>query len=66
MKEILFLVGIKDKETGEKLDLKIWAENVDRATAKTLGVMGGTNAQYTWTGTSPMYKNNEVITRFTK
>lgn len=52
-----------DKETGERIDLKIWAENVDRATAKAIGVMGGPNAQYIWTGTGPMYKNNEVITR---
>lgn len=63
MKEILYKVGMKDKKTGEKLDLKVWAENCDNATAK-LNNLFCYGACYRWTGTEPMRDDvGEVIQR---
>lgn len=63
MTEQLFSVGIKDKRTGEKTNLRIWAKNVDEATSKICGVLLGFDTEYAWTGSGPVYGNNEVITR---
>lgn len=63
MTEQLFSVGIKDKRTGEKTNLRIWAKNVDEATSKICGVLLGFDTEYIWTGSGPVHENNEVITR---
>lgn len=63
MKEHLYSVGLKDMRTGEKLKLRIWAENTDAATHKITSALFGINGEYQWTGSGPLYENNELISR---
>lgn len=63
MKQYLYRVGMKHKKTGEKIDLFVWAENVDEATHKVTNAIGGYRGEYSWTGSGPEYKNNELVTR---
>ena len=65
-KEYLYTVGMKSKQTGERINLKVWAETVEEATYKIVEVMGGVYGEYTWTGSGPLYENNEVIEREVK
>lgn len=66
MKEFLYQVGIKDKKTGEKMHLRVWAKNTDEATHKLTGALFGYYAEYEWTGTGPLYENNKLIEREVK
>jgi len=61
--ERLYSVGIKHKETGEKINLEVWAETNEQATAKLLNSVIGIDKQYAWTGTGPVYKDNKTIER---
>ncbi len=63
MKEHLYEVGLKDKRTGEKLNLRIWAENTDVATHKITNALFGINGEYQWTGSGPLYEKNQLISR---
>lgn len=54
MKKQLFKVGIKHKETGEKLSLQVWAANVNEAAWELRGVIGP-YAEYAWTGSGPVH-----------
>ena len=63
MKEYLYQVCMKDRCTGEKIKLKIWAENVDEATHKVTSVLFGAYGEYSWTGSNPLYENNKCIER---
>ena len=63
MTEQLFRVSMKHNQTGEKLSLYVWAENVDKATGQLCGVLLGHDREYSWLGSGPVYENNEVITR---
>lgn len=63
MKQYLYNVGMKHKKTGQKIDLMVWAENVDEATHKVTGAIGGYRGEYSWTGSGPEYENNELVTR---
>ena len=63
MKQQLFLVGIKDKKTGEEIHLKVWAEDVTKATYSLCDVLIGPDAEYIWTGSGPIYENNKIVTR---
>ena len=63
MKQYLYNVGMKHKKTGQKIDLMVWAENVDEATHKVTGAIGGYRGEYSWTGSVPEYENNELVTR---
>lgn len=62
MTEQLFSVGIQHKETGERISLEVWAKNVHEATHELHGVISW-NTQYRWTGSGPVYRNNEIVTR---
>lgn len=66
MFEYKFSVGIRHKITGEKLHLDVWAQNVDEATHKLCGVLIGYRCEYEWTGSGPLYENNQVIRREVK
>lgn len=66
MKEYLYQVGMKDKRTGEKIDLRIWAQNVDEATHKVTHALFGAYGEYRWTGSGPLYENNKIIEREVK
>lgn len=57
MKKQLFSVGIKHKETGEKLSLQVWAVNVNEATWELRGVIGPC-AEYVWVGTGPVHDDH--------
>ena len=61
--EHLYTVGIKEKNTGETLKLQVWARNTDEATHKLTGSLIGYPCQYHWTGTSPVYEDNKIVTR---
>ena len=63
MKEYLFRVGMKDRITGEKVKLHVWAENVDEATHKVTGALFGVNGSYIWIGSGPEYENNKLVER---
>ena len=63
MMQYLYNVTMKHKSTGEKIKLKVWAENVDEATHKVTGVIGGYRGEYSWTGSGPEYENNKIIFR---
>lgn len=63
MKEYLFNVSIKHKNTGERIRLSVWAKNVDDATHNLCGSLIGYKCEYEWCGSSPVYENNEIIVR---
>lgn len=63
MKEHLYSVGIQHKETGEKIDLLVWAKNTEEATHKLTGTLIGYTCQYRWCGSGPVYENNRLVTR---
>ncbi len=63
MKEQLFSVGIKHKETGERMQLQVWAANVSEATWGLRGVISP-YTEYVWTGSCTVYDDHgKVITR---
>lgn len=62
IKEILYSVGIRHKQTEEKVNLEVWAEDADKATSKVINLINY-DGQYSWTGTGPLHRNNEVISR---
>lgn len=66
MKEYLYQVGLKDRRTGEKIKLRIWAKNVDEATNKVTNALFGVYGEYSWTGSGPLYENNKLIEREAK
>lgn len=61
--EHLYSVGMVDREIGEKVKLKVWAKNTDAATHKITNALFGAYGPYRWTGTGPIYRNNELVTR---
>ena len=61
--EMLYSVGVKNKRTGETLNLEVWGESNMQATGKLLGSLIGIDKPYAWTGTNPIYVNNEVVQR---
>lgn len=63
--EYLYSVGMEDRETGERLNLKVWAEYTDAATHKLTTALFGAYGPYRWTGTGPIYRNNKLVTRIT-
>lgn len=63
MTEYKYSVGVKHKSTGEKLKLEVWAGNVDAATHKLTGTLIGPECEYIWTGSGPIYENNQLICR---
>lgn len=63
MKEHLYQVGLEDKRTGERINLRIWAESTDAATHKITNAAFGAYGEYRWTGSGPLYENNQLITR---
>lgn len=66
MKEHLYSVGLEHKQTGERIDLQVWARNTDEATHKLTGVLIGYSCPYRWTGSGPVYENNKIVTREAK
>ena len=63
MKEYLYSVSTKNKRTGEKIELLVWAENGDIATGKLAGVLFGYYCEHEWTGTGPVHEDNEIVSR---
>lgn len=61
--EHLYSVGMVDRETNEKVNLKVWATNTDNATHKITNALFGAYGPYRWTGSGPIYRNNELVTR---
>lgn len=62
-RELLYSVGIRDRETDEKISLKVWATNCDEATNKCIDIINY-NACYRWTGTGPIYdEKGNLVTR---
>lgn len=65
-KEHLYSVGIQNKNTRERQKLLVWAKNTDEATHKLTGSLIGYDCPYNWTGTSPVYEENQLVTREAK
>ena len=64
--ETLYSVGIKNKRTGERLNVEVWGERNEQATAKLLNSLIGIDKPYAWTGTSPVYIDNKLVQREVK
>lgn len=62
MIEYKWSVGLRHKATGEKLNLIVWAPSNSAATHKLRGVYGP-YGEYAWTGTGPVYENNQTVKR---
>lgn len=63
MKQNLYEVTMMHKETRERITLKVWAEHTDEATCKIVDAIGGYRGEYSWMGSSPIYKNNQLVSR---
>ncbi len=63
MYEYKYSIGVRHKSTGEKLKLEVGAEDVDAATHKLTGTLIGPECEYIWTGSGPIYENNQLIRR---
>ena len=63
MKEYKWSVGLRHKTTGTRLDVHVWAPTNDEATHKLCGVLIGPECAYEWTGTGPIYENNQRVER---
>ena len=63
MYEYKYSIGVRHKSTGEKLKLEVWAEDVDAATHKLTGTRSGPEWESIWTGSGPIYENNQLIRR---
>ena len=61
--EMLYEVGIKNKRTGERLNVEVWGESSMLATNKLLGSLIGIDKPYAWTGTNPVYIDNNIVQR---
>ena len=62
MTEYKWSVGLRHKATGEKLNLIVWAPTNADANRKLRGVYGP-YCEYAWTGTGPVYENNQHVKR---
>ncbi len=63
MKEYKWSVGLRHKATGDRMSVYVWAPTNDEATHKLCGVLIGWECEYDWTGTGPVYENNEPVER---
>lgn len=63
MKEYKWSVGLRRKATGARLSVHVWAPTNDEATHKLCGVLIGPECDYEWTGTGPVYENNQTVER---
>ena len=54
---------MRQKSSGERLKREVWAEDVDAATRKLIGTLIGPECEYIWTGSGPIYENNQLIRR---
>ena len=63
MYEYKWSVGIRHKATHEKLNLTVWAPTNNEASHKLCGVLIGPECDYEWTGTGPIYENNQTVRR---
>lgn len=63
MIERLYSVGVQNKRTGERFSLDVWADTNEHATAKLLDSLIGIDKPYAWTGTGPVYVENQTVER---
>lgn len=63
MKEYKWSVGLRHKATREKLNVTVWAPKNEDATHKLCGILIGPECEYEWTGTGPIYENNQRVER---
>ena len=61
--ERLYNVGLKHKTSGQKINLQVWAKDPMEATGKLTNSLIGWDKEYIWTGTGPVYKDNELVER---
>ena len=63
MKKVnLYSVGMQHIKTGEKINLEVWATNVDEATHK-CNFLFNYDGEYRWTGSGPVYENNQLVSK---
>lgn len=63
MTEYKWSVGLRHKATRERLNVTVWAAKNEGATHKLCGVLIGPECDYEWTGTGPVYENNQRVKR---
>lgn len=64
MKEYLYSIGIVDRRTGERSDLRVWGKNLEEATHKLTSALFDFYGEYRWTGTGPAHdENGNLISR---
>ena len=63
MTERLYHVGVKNKRTGERFSLDVWADTNEHATSKLLNSLIGFDKPYEWTGTGPVHIDNHSVER---
>jgi hypothetical protein len=63
MTERLYSVGVRNKRTGERFSLDVWADTNEHATSKLLNSLIGIDKPYAWTGTGPVYVDNHTVER---
>lgn len=61
----LYGVGMKHKQTDEKITLQVWASNNDEATHQ-CNFLFDYDGEYRWTGTGPIYKDNQIVSKMVK
>lgn len=61
LREHMYEVVIRDKRTGENLNLRVWARTENDAPMSV--ALLGINREYSWLSTEPIYENNQLITR---
>lgn len=62
-KEYLYEVGIRPKNGGETIDLRVWSEDAVSAGSWIVCRLCGAYGEYEWRGTGPVYENNQIVTR---
>lgn len=63
MNEFLYEVEVQHKQTGERLRLRLWAENAASATQKLVGLLLGRKCEYEWCYTNAICNADQKITR---
>lgn len=63
MKEYKWSVGLRHKATRERLNVTVWAPKNEIATQKLCSILIGPECEYEWTGTGPVYENNQTVSR---
>lgn len=63
MYEYKYSIGVRHKSTGERPNLRFGLRMWTPPTRKLTGTLIGPECEYIWTGSGPIYENNQLIRR---